>query len=117
MACIADPSKQAAGDADTDVTFLYELQPGPCYKSYGVNVARLARLPASVVALAQQKSEEFARSSKVGPGNRAAATAGKEVLALAKRAMQLCDADAADAEQQLEQLKALQAEAKATLGV
>lgn len=34
------------------VTFLYKLTNGACPKSYGVNVARLAGLPASVLACA-----------------------------------------------------------------
>ena len=109
MACIADPTKQS--DADTDVTFLYELQPGPCSKSYGVNVARLARLPAAVVALASQKSEEFARTSKTGPSK-------GSVRALAQRGAQLCNADAStDAVGVLGRIVALQAEAKITLGM
>lgn len=30
------------------VTFLYKLAPGPCPKSFGINVARLAQLPNAV---------------------------------------------------------------------
>lgn len=41
------------------VTFLYQLAPGECPKSYGLNVARLARLPSSVIDRAREKSEEF----------------------------------------------------------
>jgi hypothetical protein len=41
------------------VTFLYKFAPGECPKSYGLNVARLARLPASVIDRAKAKSEEF----------------------------------------------------------
>ena len=36
------------------MTFLYTLTPGACPKSYGMNVGRLAGLPASVVARAAQ---------------------------------------------------------------
>ncbi|KAF9607275.1 hypothetical protein IFM89_033482 [Coptis chinensis] len=41
------------------VTFLYRLTPGACPKSYGVNVARLAGLPNSILQKAAAKSSEF----------------------------------------------------------
>ncbi|OAY70755.1 DNA mismatch repair protein MSH6, partial [Ananas comosus] len=42
-----------------EVTFLYRLTPGSCPKSYGVNVARLAGIPASVLRKAMEKSSGF----------------------------------------------------------
>ncbi|WJX79846.1 DNA mismatch repair protein msh6 [Trifolium repens] len=42
-----------------EVTFLYRLTAGACPKSYGVNVARLAGLPTSVLQKAAAKSREF----------------------------------------------------------
>ncbi|KAF1891797.1 hypothetical protein Lal_00031606 [Lupinus albus] len=42
-----------------EVTFLYRLTPGACPKSYGINVARLAGLPISVLKKAAAKSREF----------------------------------------------------------
>ncbi|KAB2074227.1 hypothetical protein ES319_A07G139500v1 [Gossypium barbadense] len=42
-----------------EVTFLYRLTPGACPKSYGVNVARIAGLPDSVLRTAASKSREF----------------------------------------------------------
>ncbi|URE02376.1 DNA mismatch repair protein [Musa troglodytarum] len=42
-----------------EVTFLYRLAPGSCPKSYGVNVARLAGLPTSVLQKAARKSNDF----------------------------------------------------------
>ncbi|KAJ4730458.1 DNA mismatch repair protein MutS [Rhynchospora pubera] len=42
-----------------EVTFLYRLTSGSCPKSYGVNVARLAGIPASVLQKAADKSNEF----------------------------------------------------------
>ncbi|XP_078179988.1 MUTS homolog 6 [Carex rostrata] len=42
-----------------EVTFLYRLTSGSCPKSYGVNVARLAGIPASVLQKAAEKSNEF----------------------------------------------------------
>ena len=46
-------------DGHKVVTFLYKLAPGECPKSYGLNVARLARLPLGVIDRAKKKSEEF----------------------------------------------------------
>lgn len=42
-----------------EVTFLYRLTHGACPKSYGVNIARLAGLPISVLQKAAAKSREF----------------------------------------------------------
>ncbi|KAF8657666.1 hypothetical protein HU200_059821 [Digitaria exilis] len=42
-----------------EVTFLYRLTSGACPKSYGVNVARLAGIPASVLQRANEKSSDF----------------------------------------------------------
>ncbi|TKY61722.1 DNA mismatch repair protein MSH6 [Spatholobus suberectus] len=55
MAC------QVGGGNDglDEVTFLYRLTPGACPKSYGVNVARIAGLPTSVLQKAAAKSREF----------------------------------------------------------
>jgi DNA mismatch repair protein MSH6 len=41
------------------VTFLYKFAAGACPKSYGLNVARLARLPESIIQRAAVKSAEF----------------------------------------------------------
>ncbi|KAL5206458.1 hypothetical protein ABZP36_034667 [Zizania latifolia] len=45
-----------------EVTFLYRLTPGSCPKSYGVNVARLAGIPAPVLQRATEKSVDFEAS-------------------------------------------------------
>ncbi|KAK8958385.1 DNA mismatch repair protein MSH6 [Platanthera guangdongensis] len=42
-----------------EVTFLYRLTPGSCPKSYGINVARLAGVPPSVLYKAMAKSNDF----------------------------------------------------------
>jgi DNA mismatch repair protein MSH6 len=65
-------------DNDTEdqenITFLYTLGNGACPKSFGVNVARLARLPEEVLKTAQRISGEFEilmnMNSKISP-NRA----------------------------------------------
>ncbi|GMH02314.1 hypothetical protein Nepgr_004153 [Nepenthes gracilis] len=49
---------KAVGEIE-EVTFLYKLTPGTCPKSYGVNVARLAGIPDSVLCKAVVKSKEF----------------------------------------------------------
>jgi hypothetical protein len=49
----------AAADADKSVTFLFKYAVGACPKSYGLNVARLARLPERIIQRAATKSHEF----------------------------------------------------------
>jgi DNA mismatch repair protein MutS len=53
----------SAAESGHDVVFLHELQPGPASRSYGIQVARLAGMPAAVVnharhALAQLESQQ-----------------------------------------------------------
>ncbi|HET9977884.1 MAG TPA: DNA mismatch repair protein MutS [Burkholderiaceae bacterium] len=43
----------AAEGAGHDIVFLHEVQPGPASKSYGVQVARLAGMPAAIVRQAR----------------------------------------------------------------
>jgi DNA mismatch repair protein MutS len=43
----------AAESAGRDIVFLHEVQPGPASRSYGVQVARLAGMPAAVVRQAR----------------------------------------------------------------
>lgn len=47
------------GGGVEEVTFLYRLTLGACPKSYGVNVAKLAGIPDSVLLKAAAKSQEF----------------------------------------------------------
>ncbi|XP_062194119.1 DNA mismatch repair protein MSH6-like isoform X2 [Phragmites australis] len=54
MAC-----EVGVGGGMEEVTFLYRLTLGSCPKSYGVNVARLAGIPASVLQMANEKSSDF----------------------------------------------------------
>ena len=52
-----------------DVTFLYEIGEGVAHRSYGLNVARLANIPRSVLDVAAVKSkylEEEARKKQLG---------------------------------------------------
>ncbi len=47
----------SATEAGRDIVFLHEMQPGPASKSYGIQVARLAGMPAAVVNHARQALE------------------------------------------------------------
>ncbi|KAK5100766.1 Mismatch repair protein msh3 [Exophiala xenobiotica] len=47
-----------------NVTFLYEVGEGIAYRSYGLNVARLAGLEGNVIDLARDKSSELEREMK-----------------------------------------------------
>jgi DNA mismatch repair ATPase MutS len=60
-----------------EVTFLYKLTQGACPKSYGTNVAKLAGLPAAVVARAAKVSQ------RLGGGEDAVAAA-QRLLSIAK---------------------------------
>ncbi|KAF9438345.1 Mismatch repair protein msh3 [Entomortierella beljakovae] len=44
---------------DMDIVFLYQLVPGVSLKSYGLNVARMAKLPISLIKKARVKSKEL----------------------------------------------------------
>ncbi len=46
------PSKELA----PRLTFLYRLVPGPASRSYGLNVARMARLPSSLLRVAVERA-------------------------------------------------------------
>ncbi|OAX84519.1 DNA mismatch repair protein MSH3 [Emergomyces africanus] len=48
-----------SGTDGRDITFLYELGEGVAHRSYGLNVARLANVPASVLEVAGAKSAEL----------------------------------------------------------
>ncbi|KAI0515216.1 muts domain V-domain-containing protein [Xylaria bambusicola] len=44
---------------DEEITFLYEVGEGVAHRSYGLNVARLARIPRRVLDVAAQKSQQL----------------------------------------------------------
>lgn len=48
-----------SGPTEEEITFLYEVREGVAHRSYGLNVARLANLPAPLIELAKQKSAEL----------------------------------------------------------
>ncbi len=60
MDCIVEND---CDDSVEEVTFLYQLKDGFTPKSYGINVARLARLPQEVISLAIKQSRDFENQS------------------------------------------------------
>lgn len=48
-----------AEDGEEEITFLYEVGEGVAHRSYGLNVARLARIPKTVLDCATLKSHEL----------------------------------------------------------
>lgn len=56
-------------DNGKEVVFLYEAQEGTSHRSYGLNVARLAKVPENIIEVAEEKSremEELMAACKVG---------------------------------------------------
>jgi DNA mismatch repair protein MSH6 len=69
MSCAVDNPMHFAGENDTkpaDVTFLYKLADGACANSFGVSVAKLAKVPDAVVQRAHEKSREFRQNVERG---------------------------------------------------
>jgi DNA mismatch repair protein MSH3 len=58
-------SDEAEDDDDDEITFLYEVGEGVAHRSYGLNVARLARIPRKVRDIAAQKSREMEDETKI----------------------------------------------------
>ena len=60
MECIVEHDDGEDGqDKKNNITFLYTLGDGPCRKSFGVDVARLAGLPNDVLQRAQNVSSQY----------------------------------------------------------
>lgn len=49
----------AHGDKQNGLTFLYEVRPGPCLESFGIQVAEMADMPASIIANAKRKAKQL----------------------------------------------------------
>ncbi|KAJ9457129.1 DNA mismatch repair protein msh-2 [Diplonema papillatum] len=47
----------AADTSKDELQMLYQVNVGPCSKSYGINVAQIARFPPAVIAAAKRKTE------------------------------------------------------------
>jgi len=59
MECIVEEDDDDDTERKNSITFLYTLSDGPCPKSFGVNVARLAGLPDDVLQRAKRVSSQF----------------------------------------------------------
>ena len=67
MDCIVQETAPSKGaEEDEEVTFLYRLCSGSSPRSYGINVARLARLPQEVISLALKQSRDFEKRMRHG---------------------------------------------------
>ncbi len=98
----------AAAESGHDIVFLHELQPGPASRSYGIQVARLAGVPAAVVnharhALAQLEQGAAAHQAQVDLFAPPPATAAPEPSAL-DAALAAIDPDALSPREALEAL-------------
>ena len=95
-----------------DIVFLHEMQPGPASKSYGIQVARLAGMPAAVVnharqaleALEAQQTQTRAQVDLFAPPPAAQAPATSAV----ESALATLDLDAMSPREALEALYTLQ---------
>jgi DNA mismatch repair protein MSH3 len=56
---VRDVTNGDEGDGEEEITFLYEVGEGVAHRSYGLNVARLARIPKPVLDTAALKSHEL----------------------------------------------------------
>lgn len=59
-----DEEEEEEGRGDEEITFLYEVADGVAHRSYGLNVARLARIPRRVLDVAARKSREMEEGVK-----------------------------------------------------
>jgi DNA mismatch repair protein MSH3 len=61
----ASEEVEGDGEGDEEITFLYEVTEGVAHRSYGLNVARLARIPRKVLDIAALKSKELENEVKM----------------------------------------------------
>ncbi len=60
----ASAATAGAGSAG-ELTFLYEMKPGPCPSSFGIAVARLAQFPQKVLDLATERAARLEATSGI----------------------------------------------------
>ena len=101
------------GKAGDDIVFLHDIQPGPASRSYGVQVARLAGMPASLVRQARAALEALESQQKSGQAQidlfAAPAPMAAREPSPVERALAQIDPDALTPKQALETLYRLQA--------
>jgi DNA mismatch repair protein MutS len=56
----------SAAESGDDIVFLHDIQPGPASRSYGVQVARLAGMPAGLVRQARSALEALEAKAQAG---------------------------------------------------
>ena len=56
----------SAAESGDHIVFLHEIQPGPASRSYGVQVARLAGMPAALIRQARATLEALERQQHAG---------------------------------------------------
>ncbi len=113
------------GRQGDDIVFLHEIQPGPASRSYGVQVARLAGMPAGLVRQARATLEALEAQQLAGdaqidlfapaPAQDASAAAATTTASALEEALAAIDPDTLaprDALAALYRLKALQEEGK-----
>lgn len=102
----------SATEAGRDIVFLHEMQPGPASRSYGIQVARLAGMPATVVNHAQKAlgALEAQQSETRAQVDLFAAPAAQEAPAptAVESALAALDPDAMSPREALDALYALQ---------
>ena len=99
MECLVEDGSRGSDELttrDCNITFLYTLGEGVCPKSFGINVARMAEIPDSVLAKAERISTEFEREMRNADTSRsnAQSLSARELQARMKEALAHCDMDA-----------------------
>ncbi|MCB1983227.1 MAG: DNA mismatch repair protein MutS, partial [Rhodoferax sp.] len=98
------------------IVFLHQIEPGPASRSYGVQVARLAGMPGSVIRQARAALESLESASRAGqpqidlfappPASEAAGPSATEAALDALDPDTLAPREALDALYRLKQLRA-----------
>jgi len=81
----SEENSEQTKDNSHNITFLYSLGDGPCPKSFGINVAKLAGLPDEVLSTAKSRSTDFEKELEVS------AIGGQESEDLSKRILSLIE--------------------------